>query len=512
MTVIAGSGIIIASTQTDLNGNYIITGLSPGTYNVVFSADNFAAQTVTVNLAPGEVETISASLTPNPATVSGRVVNVETGTSIANALIQAFTTEGTFVTSTLTDVDGQYTLTGLPEGTFTISASVTDFATQIQTVTLTPGETEIVNFALTSNPASLSGIVTDAQTGSPLAGALVQVFVVGTTIPVKSTLTDGTGQYLISGLEEGEYRVVISADNYGTQPFRVVLTPGEQEILNAALTPNPATIQGTVTDAQTGTPISGAGVVTVIAGSGIIIASTQTDLNGNYIITGLSPGSYDVVFSANNFASQTSTVHLTPNEIEIVNAALTPDPATVSGRVVNVETSIPIANALIQAFTTEGTFVTSTLTDVDGQYTLTGLPEGTFTISASVTDFATQIQTVTLTPGETEIVNFALTPNPASLSGIVTDAQTGSPIAGALVQVFVVGTTIPVKSTLTDATGQYLISGLEEGEYRVVISADNYGTQPFRVVLTPGEQEILNAALTPNPATIQGTVTDAQTG
>ncbi|MEH7024219.1 carboxypeptidase-like regulatory domain-containing protein, partial [Priestia megaterium] len=365
---------------------------------------------------------------------------------------------------------------------------------------------------MTSNPASLSGIVTDAQTGSPIAGALVQVFVVGTTIPVKSTLTDGTGQYLISGLNEGEYRVVISADNYGTQPFRVVLTPGEQEILNAALTPNPATIQGTVTDAQTGTPISGAGVVTVIAGSGIIIASTQTDLNGNYIITGLSPGSYDVVFSANNFASQTSTVHLTPNEIEIVNAALTPDPATVSGRVVNVETSIPIANALIQAFTTEGTFVTSTLTDVDGQYTLTGLPEGTFTISASVTDFATQIQTVTLTPGETEIVNFALTPNPASLSGIVTDAQTGSPIAGALVQVFVVGTTIPVKSTLTDATGQYLISGLEEGEYRVVISADNYGTQPFRVVLTPGEQEILNAALTPNPATIQGTVTDAQTG
>ena len=74
---------------------------------------------------------------------------------------------------------------------------------------------------------------------------------------------------------------------------------------------------------------------------------------------------------------------------------------------------------------------------------------------------------------------------------------------------FVVGTTIPVKSTLTDATGQYLVSGLDEGEYRVVVPADNYGTQPFHVILTPGEQEILNAALTPNPATIQGTVTDA---
>ncbi|WP_335444295.1 hypothetical protein, partial [Priestia megaterium] len=67
------------------------------------------------------------------------------------------------------------------------------------------------------------------------------------------------------------------------------------------------------------------------------------------------------------------------------------------------------------------------------------MPEGTFTISASSTDFATQIQTVTLTPSETEIVNFSLTPHPASLTGIVTDAQTGSPIQGALVQVFVVG-------------------------------------------------------------------------
>ncbi|WP_371400313.1 carboxypeptidase-like regulatory domain-containing protein, partial [Priestia megaterium] len=61
-----------------------------------------------------------------------------------------------------------------------------------------------------------------------MARALVAIFIVGTTVPVKSTLTDANGQYLVPGLAEGEYRVVISADNYGSQPFRVVLTPGEQ--------------------------------------------------------------------------------------------------------------------------------------------------------------------------------------------------------------------------------------------------------------------------------------------
>jgi len=282
--------------------------------------------------------------------------------------------------------------------------------------------------------------------------------------------------------------------------------------LNAALTPNPATIQGTVTDAQTGNPISGAGVVTVIAGSGIIVTSTKTDLNGNYIITGLSPDSYDVVFSADNFASQTSTVHLTPNEIEIVNAALTPNPATVSRRVVDAGTGAPIANALIQAFTTEGTFLASTLTDVDGQYTLTGLPEGTFTISASATDFATQIQTVTLTPGETEIVNFALTPNPASLSGIITDAQTGSPMAGALVQVFVVGITIPVQSTLTDGTGQYRISNLSVSTYTILFSSKGFIDQTVSITLVSNETKILDIVLKLKFATITGVVLDVKTG
>nr|WP_308346208.1 carboxypeptidase regulatory-like domain-containing protein [Priestia aryabhattai] len=512
ITVITGSGIIVASVKTDLNGNYIISGLAPGSYDVIFSADNFASHTSTVNLVPNETETINAVLTPNPATVSGRIVNAGTSAPITNALIQAFTTGGTFVTSTLSDVNGQYILTGLPEGTFTISASATDFMTQSQTVTLTPNETKTLNFTLSSNPASLSGIVTDAQTKAPLTGTLVEVLVVGATIPVKSTLTDANGHYLVSGLAEGGYRVVISADNYGAQPFRIVLTPGEQETLNAALQPNPASIQGTVTDAQTGNPISGAGVVTVITGSGIIVASAKTDLNGNYIISGLAPGSYDVIFSADNFASQTSTVHLVPNETETINAVLTPNPATVSGRIVNAGTGAPITNALIQAFTTGGTFVTSTLSGVNGQYILTGLPEGTFTISASATDFMTQSQTVTLTPNEIKTLNFTLSSNPASLSGIVTDAQTKAPLTGALVEVLVVGTTIPVKSTLTDANGHYLVSGLAEGEYRVIISADNYGTQPFRIVLTPGKQETLNAALIPNPASIQGTVTDEKTG
>ncbi|MDF2054920.1 carboxypeptidase-like regulatory domain-containing protein [Priestia megaterium] len=97
-------------------------------------------------------------------------------------------------------------------------------------------------------------------------------------------------------------------------------------------------------------------------------------------------------------------------------------------------TSTPITNALVQIFNSQGVFLASVFTDMNGQYTLSGLPEGTLIVAASAADFGTGIQTVTLTAGQTQMVPFTLTPNPASLSGIVIDAQTGSPIVGVLVQ------------------------------------------------------------------------------
>ncbi|WP_446715646.1 carboxypeptidase-like regulatory domain-containing protein, partial [Bacillus sp. OTU530] len=79
--------------------------------------------------------------------------------------------------------------------------------------------------------------------------------------------------------------------------------------------------------------MAGAGVVTVVQGSGIIVASTQTDQNGSYLLTGIAPGSYNVVFSAENFTSQTVSVNLTAGETEIINPVLTPNPATINGTV-----------------------------------------------------------------------------------------------------------------------------------------------------------------------------------
>lgn len=69
-------------------------------------------------------------------------------------------------------------------------------------------------------------------------------------------------------------------------------------------------------------------------------------------------------------------------------------------------------------------------------------------------------------------LNVALTPIPtpvANLYGVVTDAETGSPLEGVKV-------TIDGLATYTNASGQYLIEGLTPGSYSVTFEKDGYET------------------------------------
>lgn len=81
---------------------------------------------------------------------------------------------------------------------------------------------------------------------------------------------------------------------------------------------------------------------------------------------------------------------------------------------------------------------------------------------------------ITLSPGEQRQLDIALTPTVipnATLFGYVTDAETGDPIGGALVQV-------GGHSTLTDTSGYYQIE-VPPGTYDGQVSADGYELATF---------------------------------
>src|SRR6266571_1506348 len=77
----------------------------------------------------------------------------------------------------------------------------------------------------------------------------------------------------------------------------VILLPGTRA----------ATIQGQVTDAQSGAPIIAANVTVYRAGESVPLLSTLTDRNGSYSISGLAAGDYRIEVSAPAHSSQAYT-------------------------------------------------------------------------------------------------------------------------------------------------------------------------------------------------------------
>jgi Carboxypeptidase regulatory-like domain len=68
--------------------------------------------------------------------------------------------------------------------------------------------------ALTVAPAAISGRVVDAKQDTLLAGVKVTAFQQGSTVPEASAVTDSKGQFTLSGLHGGDYRLLFERSGY----------------------------------------------------------------------------------------------------------------------------------------------------------------------------------------------------------------------------------------------------------------------------------------------------------
>jgi subtilisin family serine protease len=136
------------------------------------------------------------------------------------------------------------------------------------------------------------------------------------------------------------------------------------------------TLQGTVTDANSGNPIAGVTVSAV----GPSNRTTTTDASGFYSV--VAPvGTYDVTASIFGYISQTVTgVAVNEGAATTQDFALTPAPShSVSGTVLDGQNN-PVENA---AVTITGTPISPATTDANGAYSFASVPEGTYDVSAS---------------------------------------------------------------------------------------------------------------------------------
>jgi hypothetical protein len=320
---------------TDGSGNWTVSGLPSGTYQVSFQpsySTNYAFQyynnvvgndpPTAVTLTAGTTtQNIDAALTMG-GEITGTVTNGMTGKPVQGADVVAIDAFGSQYDSTQTDNNGNYTLVGLsssasyrveffaPQGSSLAGGLYPSGSTLAQAtpISVTAGQTTPNIDETLGQGGSISGAVTDAATGYPIGGAQVMLTdAAGNPVyPSESASTEPDGTYDFTNLAPGSYKVEFSSEGgLGFQFYNDVstlsaagsVTVGAGQAvtgIDAALTQG-GILKGHVSDAVTGQGLPDT-FVDVIDGRGDFLASTRTDLNGDYEVTGIAPGSYYVQF------------------------------------------------------------------------------------------------------------------------------------------------------------------------------------------------------------------------
>lgn len=457
-----GSG----QAYTCQRGGYQINNLPSGYYQVTASATGYEPQTRdSVLVHPNQTTQADFALQPvvgQTDGIDGFVTDAQTGNPIPRALVIA---HGPDTAHAYTCNGGYFRILNLTHGIYSVTASAPGYEPYTyDSILVQVGETTRVNFALqptgTQNGA-IGGFVTNAQTGMPIAGALV----VATGPGSGQAYTCQRGGYLISDLVPGYYQVHVSATGYEPQTVDSILVhPGQVTRVNFELEPlggPTGELTGFVTDAQTGNPIHHALVQAIGPGSG----QAYTCQYGGYRIRNLVPGYYQVTASATGYEPQTQDSVLIQagqtTQLDFsLNHSIIPN-GNIEGFVTDAGTGNPIVFAMVRA---QGPGSGQTHTDTSGYYFLSNLPVGLYRVTACASGYVPQARcSIEVTVNETTQVDFALecTTGTGGFSGIVLDAQTRNSVPWALVT-----TDLLFEGyTYTDANGNFLVENIPVGDY-----------------------------------------------
>lgn len=266
-----------------------------------YTLPGFAKKEVTVlaGQAAAHID-FQPKVLPPDGSISGRVTD-GAGAGVQAAQVTASNAAGVDLPTVQTDANGDFTITEVPPGQYTINVLAAGFQNpQSLNVTVEKGrESADSNFQLTASgtQVSISGRVTDgAGAGATgVAGVRVTATATGAGGVTSTVLTNANGDYAMVGLAAGTYDVSLQAPGFQNPPPANVVVQAGQPTANVdfQLTAlQPASISGQVIDG-TGTGVQGARVTAVNTTTGTAEPVVLTAQNGSYTIP-LAPGTYTI--------------------------------------------------------------------------------------------------------------------------------------------------------------------------------------------------------------------------
>lgn len=367
-------------------------------------------------------------------------------------------------------------------------------------------------------PVAVDGVVVDARTSRPIAGAAVSLFRPRQTAPVVES-SDGGGRWRFDAIEPGSYQLVVSAAGYAAavMPLDVPATGVEIALERDDL----ATVSGVVSDVEGG-PVAGA----VVAAKPAILSGAEfdrtaplpavTDGQGRYALS-LAPGHYELAAWADGYVSERRYLRVERRDAAM-DFALWPACA-IEGRVVVRDTGRPAAGVEVVAqprgasATAAGEFeppeqAVRAVAGAGGQFRLDGLRAGGYALYAQGGGYNSAVPLdVDLAIGETATGVVIQVVRGYTVSGRIVRADTGAPVSGATVSAMRDGDTREWGQVgPTGEDGRFTLSGLPAGHYTLFAEAVSVSLEPTGAdVEVAGDVDGVEVRVSPG-ATVEGRV------
>jgi uncharacterized protein YfaS (alpha-2-macroglobulin family) len=211
--------------------------------------------------------------------------------------------------------------------------------------------------------------------GRPVAGAALTL-IDQRGHQVSRSTGDSGGRYSIEPPGAGNYVLIVSAN--GHQPAAVNVTAdGRTQRLDLTLQGS-GELSGTVRTTVTGQPLAGA-TVTLTDLRGEVVGAAVTDESGNYLCHGVVSGTYTLVAVAEHMRPSATALVVPDSGLLHHDIELSPM-AVLTGTVLADGGAVP--DAEVTVLDRSGTPIGTTRTDENGQYVLTDLSEGEYTVVA----------------------------------------------------------------------------------------------------------------------------------
>ncbi|MDD5092224.1 MAG: carboxypeptidase regulatory-like domain-containing protein, partial [Candidatus Wallbacteria bacterium] len=377
----------------------------------------------------------------------------------------------------MTNDNGCFTLSDIPLGTYTLEVLIGGFYPYASSVTISQiGTTQLPEtISLETYPAAEQGAVSGTVTlgGSPLPGAEVSFYYGGSFVAME--LTDGAGEYLVTGLAPATY-TARARDGNRVIETTVAVQGGMLATLPALDFPAvPVQGYGSVTGTVEFDGPAPSVEVKCWQNGKLIATGLSHSGTGLYTINDLAPGQYLLVAEDSEKRNAAVTVAIVADQTTTAPVlALVAPPGPEYGAINGIVdlSGSPVPNVEVDLWL-GGLFMGRVQTDGSGAYYFGNLAQGTYTVMSDDETGNEGTNSAIVLVNTTTTADITLIPQiqEGTLAGRVLYRGTGG-IEGVSVELW--DGAMSMGSTSTDVNGDFSISNIPVGTYQLMASYPDY--------------------------------------